>query len=206
MIFDTVPVEPIGTNCCLIGDEAANVCAVVDPGGSPELVLDMVARSGLELKMVLLTHAHYDHVGAIPALLEQYPDLPVYAHEGELCPAGSPNPRYFLPHLGGNQRTYGEGDTVKLGGLVIRVLHTPGHSRGSVTLLAGDLMLSGDTLFAGSCGRVDLPGGDEGQMWASLARLGRLTEDWTVWPGHGEATALDYEKQTNPYLRQALAR
>ncbi|MCI8439645.1 MAG: MBL fold metallo-hydrolase [Oscillospiraceae bacterium] len=206
MIFDTVPVEPIGTNCCLIGDEAANVCAVVDPGGSPELVLDMVARSGLELKMVLLTHAHYDHVGAIPALLEQYPDLPVYAHEGELCPAGSPNPRYFLPHLGGNQRTYGEGDTVKLGGLVIRVLHTPGHSRGSVTLLAGDLMLSGDTLFAGSCGRVDLPGGDEGQMWASLARLGRLTEDWTVWPGHGEATSLDYEKQTNPYLRQALAR
>ncbi len=206
MIFDTVPVEPIGTNCCLIGDEAANVCAVVDPGGSPELVLDMVARSGLELKMVLLTHAHYDHVGAIPALLEQYPDLPMYAHEGELCPAGSPNPRYFLPHLGGNQRTYGEGDTVKLGGLVIRVLHTPGHSRGSVTLLAGDLMLSGDTLFAGSCGRVDLPGGDEGQMWASLARLGRLTEDWTVWPGHGEATSLDYEKQTNPYLRQALAR
>ena len=206
MIFDTVPVEPIGTNCCLIGDEAANVCAVVDPGGSPELVLDMVARSGLELKMVLLTHAHYDHVGAIPALLEQFPDLPVYAHEGELCPAGSPNPRYFLPHLGGNQRTYGEGDTVKLGGLVIRVLHTPGHSRGSVTLLAGDLMLSGDTLFAGSCGRVDLPGGDEGQMWASLARLGRLTEDWTVWPGHGEATSLDYEKQTNPYLRQALAR
>ena len=206
MIFDTVPVEPIGTNCCLIGDEAANVCAVVDPGGSPELVLDMVARSGLELKMVLLTHAHYDHVGAIPALLEQYPDLPVYAHEGELCPAGSPNPRYFLPHLGGNQRTYGEGDTVKLGGLVIRVLHTPGHSRGSVTLLAGDLMRSGDTLFAGPCGRGDLPGGDEGQMWASLARLGRLTEDWTVWPGHGEATSLDYEKQTNPYLRQALAR
>ena len=97
MIFDTVPVEPIGTNCCLIGDEAANVCAVVDPGGSPELVLDMVARSGLELKMVLLTHAHYDHVGAIPALLEQYPDLPVYAHEGELCPAGSPNPGTFCP-------------------------------------------------------------------------------------------------------------
>ena len=88
-------------------------------------------------------------------------DLPVYAHELELCPAGSPNPRYFLPHLGKNQRTYGEGDTLDLGGLAVRVLHTPGHSRGSVTLLAGDIMLSGDTLFAGSCGRVDLPGGDE---------------------------------------------
>ena len=204
MIFDTVPVEPIGTNCCLIGE--GGVCALVDPGGSPELALEMVERSGLELKMVLLTHAHYDHVGAIPALLERYPDLPVYAHELELCPAGSPNPRYFLPHLGKNQRTYGEGDTLDLGGLAVRVLHTPGHSRGSVALLAGDIMLSGDTLFAGSCGRVDLPGGDEQQMWASLARLGRLEEDWTVWPGHGEATSLDYEKQSNPYVKRALAR
>ena len=204
MIFDTVPVEPIGTNCCLIGE--GGVCALVDPGGSPELALEMVERSGLELKMVLLTHAHYDHVGAIPALLERFPDLPVYAHELELCPAGSPNPRYFLPHLGKNQRTYGEGDTLDLGGLAVRVLHTPGHSRGSVTLLAGDIMLSGDTLFAGSCGRVDLPGGDEQQMWASLARLGRLEEDWTVWPGHGEATSLDYEKQSNPYVKRALSK
>ena len=204
MIFDTVPVEPIGTNCCLIGE--GGVCALVDPGGSPELALEMVERSGLELKMVLLTHAHYDHVGAIPALLERFPDLPVYAHELELCSAGSPNPRYFLPHLGKNQRTYGEGDTLDLGGLAVRVLHTPGHSRGSVTLLAGDIMLSGDTLFAGSCGRVDLPGGDEQQMWASLARLGRLEEDWTVWPGHGEATSLDYEKQSNPYVKRALSK
>ena len=204
MIFDTVPVEPIGTNCCLIGE--GGVCALVDPGGSPELALEMLERSGLELKMVLLTHAHYDHVGAIPALLERFPDLPVYAHELELCPAGSPNPRYFLPHLGKNQRTYGEGDTLDLGGLAVRVLHTPGHSRGSVTLLAGDIMLSGDTLFAGSCGRVDLPGGDEQQMWASLARLGRLEEDWTVWPGHGEATSLDYEKQSNPYVKRALSK
>ena len=204
MIFDTVPVEPIGTNCCLIGE--GGVCALVDPGGSPELVLELAERSGLELKMVLLTHAHYDHVGAIPALLERFPDLPVYAHELELCPAGSPNPRYFLPHLGKNQRTYGEGDTLDLGGLAVRVLHTPGHSRGSVTLLAGDIMLSGDTLFAGACGRVDLPGGDEQQMWASLARLGRLEEDWTVWPGHGEATSLDYEKQSNPYVKRALSK
>ena len=128
MIFDTVPVEPIGTNCCLIGE--GGVCALVDPGGSPELVLELAERSGLKLKMVLLTHAHYDHVGAIPALLERFPDLPVYAHELELCPAGSPNPRYFLPHLGKNQRTYGEGDTLDLGGLAVRVLHTPGHSPG----------------------------------------------------------------------------
>ena len=204
MIFDTVPVEPIGTNCCLIGE--GGVCAVVDPGGSPELVLEMIDDSGLEPKMVLLTHAHYDHVGAIPALLEKYPGLVVYAHEAELCPADTPNPRYFLPHLGERQRTYGEGDTLHLDGLTVQVLHTPGHSKGSVTLLAGDIMLSGDTLFAGSCGRVDLPGGNDQDMLASLARLGKLREDWTVWPGHGPATSLDYEKQNNPYMRQALAK
>jgi len=206
MIFDTLPVGKIDTNCYLIGDEAAKACAVVDPGGSPERVLSMIEKSGLEPRMILLTHGHWDHVGAIPALLEKWPDLPVYAHKKELCPADEPNPHYFFPHAGKNQRTYGEGDTLDLGGLAVRVLHTPGHSRGSVTLLAGDIMLSGDTLFAGSCGRVDLPGGDEQQMWSSLARLGRLEEDWTVWPGHGEATSLDYEKQFNPYVKRALSK
>lgn len=206
MIFDTIPVDPIGANCCLIGDETENVCALVDPGGSPEQILDMIERSETELKMVFLTHAHYDHVGAIPDLLKKYPNLLVYAHEKELCPAGSPPARYFLPHLGENQRTYQEGDIVRVGGTAVRVLHTPGHSAGSVTLLAGDIMLSGDTLFAGSCGRCDLPGGDEGQMMDSLARLGRLKEDWTVWPGHGSPTSLDYEKETNPYVRRALAK
>lgn len=206
MIFDTVVVDPIGTNCYLLGDEKEGVCAVADPGGSPDRVLDMVARSGLSLQLVLLTHAHYDHVGAIPALLEQYPDLLVYAHEKELCPGDTvPKPRYFLPHLGRNQRTYGEGDTVRLGGLEIRVLHTPGHSAGSVSLLTGELMLTGDTLFAGTCGRFDLPGGDEATLMRSLAKLGRAAEDGKVLPGHGPASTLKEELAYNPYLRQAMA-
>lgn len=206
MILDTVLVDPIGTNCYLIGDEEAGVCAVIDPGGSPEKVLDRIARSGLTPQMVLLTHAHYDHVGAIPALLEQYPDLPVYAHEKELCPADvSPKPRYFLPHLGKNQRTYDEGDTLALGGLTIRVLHTPGHSAGSVSLLTEDLMFTGDTLFAGSCGRSDLPGGEEAALMRSLARLGHAAEDGKVLSGHGPASTLKQELAGNPYLRQAMA-
>lgn len=206
MIFDTVVVDPIGTNCYLLGDETEGVCAVVDPGGSPDMVLDMIARSGLSPKMVLLTHAHYDHVGAIPALLEQYPDLLVYAHEKELCPADTvPKPRYFLPHLGENQRTYNEGDTLALGNLSIRVLHTPGHSAGSVSLLTEDLMLTGDTLFAGTCGRSDLPGGDEATLMRSLAKLGRAAEDGKVLSGHGPASTLKEELVYNPYLRRAMA-
>lgn len=204
MIFDTIPVGQIDTNCYLIGDEKEKVCAVVDPGGSPERVLEMIEKSGLEPEMILLTHGHWDHVGAIPALLEKWPDLPVYAHEKELCPADEPNPHYFFPHAGKNQRTYGEGDTLSLGGLTLRVLHTPGHSGGSVVLLVEDVMLSGDTLFAGTCGRYDLSGGDGEQMLQSLKRLGSLTGDCKVCPGHGALTTLERERQTNPYMQQAM--
>lgn len=204
MIFDTIPVGQIDTNCYLIGDETENVCAVVDPGGSAERVMAMIEKSGLEPQMILLTHGHWDHVGAIPALLEKWPDLPVYAHEKELCPADELNPHYFFPRAGENQRTYGEGDRLPLGSLTLEVLHTPGHSAGSVVVLAGDVMLAGDTLFAGSCGRCDLPGGDEGQMLASLKRLGTLAGDYQVCPGHGPLSTLDRERQTNPYMRHAL--
>lgn len=203
MIFDTIPVGQIDTNCYLIGDEKENVCAVADPGGSPERVLAMIEQSGLELKMILLTHGHWDHVGAIPALLEKWPDLPVYAHERELCPSDEPNPHYFFPRAGKNQRTYGEGDVLPLGGLTLKVLHTPGHSAGSVVILAEDVMLCGDTLFAGSCGRWDLPGGSEGAMLPSLRRLAELEGDYRVCPGHGPLSTMDRERRSNPYMRQA---
>lgn len=204
MYFDTIEVAPLMTNCYLIGDETAGVCAVVDPGGSPERVLDMIRRSGLTPEMILLTHGHYDHVRAIPALLEVYPDLPVYIHEKELCPADDLKDRYHMPHKGKNQRTYGEGDTVALGSFTFHVLDTPGHSAGSVTLLVDDVMLSGDTLFAGTCGRWDLPGGSGEALMASLARLYRLEGDYKVCPGHGGASTLERERQDNSYMRQAV--
>ena len=206
MIFDTIPAGPLQTNCYLIGDETAGVCAVVDPGGNASEILDMVKKSHLELKMLLLTHGHYDHVGAIAPILAAYPSLPVYIHEKELCPAGTREPRYFLPHLGPNQRTYGEGDTLDLGSLKIQVLHTPGHSAGSVVLLVEDVMLCGDTLFCRSCGRYDLPGGDWWDILNSLSRLGRLEGDYKVCPGHGPLSTLDYEREHNPYLKQAMNR
>lgn len=204
MIFDTIPVGQIDTNCYLIGDEKTNVCAVADPGGSSDRVLAMIEKSGLEPQMILLTHGHWDHVGAIPALLEKFPDIPVYAHERELCAADEPNPHYFFPRAGKNQRTYGEGDSLRLGGLELKVLHTPGHSAGSVVLLVEDTMLCGDTLFAGSCGRCDLPGGDEEKMLASLKRLVELEGDYKVCPGHGPLSSLEQERRTNPYMKQAM--
>lgn len=204
MIFDTIPVGQIDTNCYLIGDEKEQVCAVVDPGGSPERVLEMIEKSGLTPQMILLTHGHWDHVGAIPALLEKWPDLPVYAHEKELCPADEPNPHYFFPHAGKNQRTFGEGDMLSLGGLTLRVLHTPGHSAGSVVILVEDVMLSGDTLFAGNCGRYELTGGNGRNMLDSLKRLAELEGDYKVCPGHGALSTLERERQTNLFVKQAM--
>ena len=204
MIFDTIPVGQIDTNCYLIGDEKEGVCAVVDPGGSPERILAMIERSGLEPIMVLLTHGHWDHVGAIPALLEKYPELPVFAHEKELCPADEPNPHYFFPHAGKNQRTYDQGSVIRVGSLTIKVLHTPGHSAGSVTLLVGDYMFCGDTLFALNCGRWDLPGGDMHTLMGSLAALGHLEGNYKVCPGHGEDSNLDFERKHNDYLKPAM--
>ena len=99
---------------------------------------------------------------------------------------------------------YGEGDRITVGTLELQVLHTPGHSEGSVTLRCGDVLFCGDTLFAGSCGRTDLPGGDPMEMLASLRRLGRLEGDYTVYPGHMDSTTLAREKQYNPFIRQAL--
>ena len=171
MYFDTCEVAPLMTNCYLVGDETEKVCAVVDPGGSPDRVLAMIERSGLTPAAIFLTHGHYDHVRGIPGILQKYPNLPVYCHEKDICAAENTTDTFFFPHAGKNQRTYSEGDTMKLGSLEIKVLHTPGHSAGSMTLLVEDLMLSGDTLFAGSMGRCDLPGSDENAMWRSLRRL-----------------------------------
>ncbi len=204
MYLDSIEIPPIMTNCYLVGDETENVCAVVDPGGTPEKVLEMVSKSGMELKMILLTHGHFDHVLGIPGLLETYPDLPVYIHERDLCEAGDWKKQYYLPHQGKNQKIYGDGDTLMIGSLPVRVLHTPGHSAGSVTLLAGDVMLCGDTLFAGSCGRCDLPGGCEEDIFKSLKLLAELEGEFKVCPGHGRASLLSREREYNMYMRKAM--
>ena len=203
MVFRQIQVGAIGTNCYLLGDEAAGVCFVVDPGDDPERVLTMVKHSGLTLQAILLTHGHYDHTRGVAGILSEYPQIPVYIHEKDLlCPGG--NSRYQYAGAGENQRTYGEGDTLPLGDTTIQVLHTPGHSRGSVVLLCGDVLVAGDTLFAGSCGRCDLFGGNMEEMFSSLKRLGNLDGDYRVYPGHGSATTLETERRTNPYMRHAL--
>ena len=202
MIVKTMPVGPIGTNCYLLGDETSKACAMIDPGGDPNEILSMIREAGLALKAILLTHAHYDHTGGVAGLEAAFPGTPVYLHRAD---AEGVNPTMFPPLPREVLRFYDEGDTVAVGGLTVEVLHTPGHSKGSVVLKTGDILFTGDTLFRGSCGRTDLPGGSYQEIMTSLARLGRLAGDYRVCPGHEGLSTLDAERRSNYYLMEALA-
>ena len=204
MKIQTIPVGQLMTNCYLVCDEQAKVCAVVDPGDEAGRIIDAVERSGCQVRYVLLTHGHYDHFTGLAGLLEKY-DVPVYIHPAD-AEEGRNNPWSLkFPRLDdAHQRWYGEGDTLTLGSLIIHVLSTPGHSKGSVCLVVEDAILAGDTLFYGSCGRTDFPSGDYKEMLLSLARLARLEGNYRVYPGHDRATDLEWERRMNPYMRQGL--
>ena len=195
-------VGPIGTNCYILEDDQTNLAAVIDPGDEPELIQEALEKEGVEVRYLLLTHGHYDHTTAVPALHRVYPQADIYIHQADANGAGST----LFPLAGevDDLKLYDEGDVIRLGDHEIQVLHTPGHSPGSVTLKVEDVLFTGDTLFAGSCGRTDFPGGSMEKMMASLRRLGQLEGDLRVLPGHMEASTLDRERRTNPYLLHAM--
>ena len=195
----TLPLGALETNCYVVYDEASKACALVDPGAMPQVILDTLTKNDLTLQKILLTHAHFDHTGALRALHEKFPDVPIYVN------AQDTDETLNMSH--GNlvyTDTFLDGDEISMPPLTFRVLATPGHTRGSSCLICGDTIFSGDTLFEGCCGRTDLPGGDGAQMLASLKRLAELPGDYHVLPGHGGDTTLDRERRTNYYMREAM--
>ena len=202
MDIKTLQVGPIGTNCYILCDETEKLCAVIDPGGDADRVAAAVRDSGCAPCVILLTHGHYDHTGAVAELAEKWPDVPVYLNHRDVYEGDAYLQQLFPPVPAA--KDYGEGDTIRVGCLAVKVLATPGHSEGSVTLRCGNALFCGDTLFAGSCGRTDFPGGSVKKMMESLKRLGELEGDLTVYPGHMEDSTLDRERSWNPYLRQAM--
>lgn len=183
------------TNCYILYSGDSSDCIVIDPGYEPERVLEAVKALNRHLQAILLTHGHFDHVGGVREIFAQT-DCDIY-----LCPADCAMPERMTAGPLCYTCSYQEGDTLSLAGLTLRVLQTPGHTPGSVCLLCDGALFSGDTLFAGSCGRTDLPGGSWNDLQTSLSRLKALEGSFTVYPGHGEATTLDAEKRYNPYLR-----
>lgn len=195
-------VGPIGTNCYILEDDQTNLAAVIDPGDEPELIQEALEKEGVEVRYLLLTHGHYDHTTAVPALHRVYPQADIYIHQADANGAGST----LFPLAGevDDLKLYDEGDVIRLGDHEIQVLHTPGHSPGSVTLKVEDVLFTGDTLFAGSCGRTDLRGGSYEEIMASLKRLGELPGDYHVCPGHMGLSTLERERKTNYYMQEAL--
>lgn len=208
MILETFPVGPLQCNCTVLGDETSREAMVIDPGDNIPQILAVLKKHRLTLKQIVVTHGHIDHVGGAvqlkkatgaPILLNQN-DLPLLkmmdVQAGWL---GMETPEVAPPDVSAE-----DGMMAGIAGHPAQILHTPGHTQGSICLhfAPDNLLLAGDTLFAGSIGRTDLPGGDGRQILRSLHdRLLTLPDDTRVVSGHGPATSIGQERATNPYLQ-----
>ena len=198
-----IPVGVYEANCVILwnGEDAL----VLDPGQDADFLLAFLSERNLRLRAILLTHGHFDHVNGIPGILEKNPDVPVYAHPSDWVMFGHPmnrNPPDY-PGVGTPANLHDIRDIVKdFPAFGFEVLETPGHTPGSVCVKTGTLLLSGDTLFAGSCGRTDFPGGSMADMRRSLAALAKLPPETEVVPGHGPSTTIAREVASNPFMER----
>jgi glyoxylase-like metal-dependent hydrolase (beta-lactamase superfamily II) len=199
-------VGPLACNCYIVGDPTAREAVVIDPGGDVDRLWSTIQDEGLSVTAIVATHAHFDHVVAAERLRE-LTGAPFLLHDDDkaLLSWMQESGRLFLgidlPPPPEVDTAAGEGDRIIAGELQLEVLHTPGHSPGSISLVADDAVFSGDTLFQGSIGRSDLPGGD-GELLISAIRqkLFPLGDELPVYPGHGPATTLATEKKSNPFV------
>lgn len=205
MIIRAITVGLLEENCWLVIDPLTRDAVLVDPGDEGERLLAAVDAEGATLKGIWLTHAHFDHIGAVAHIVRERP-VPIWLHpkdRGLYDNAVAAAERFGLEveQPPPPQHELAEGDTVSLGDYSFLVMHTPGHSPGHVGFLGQDVLLGGDCLFAGSVGRTDLPFCDPAEFQKTLQRLSQLPEGTRVLPGHGPATTIGRERASNPFLR-----
>jgi glyoxylase-like metal-dependent hydrolase (beta-lactamase superfamily II) len=192
-----VKMWPIGmllTNCYLVGHVKSREAIIIDPGTNRETeakkILKAIESNGFKIKYIVNTHGHPDHTGA-NKIFKETTNAPILIHEADAFMLKGP----FA------DKTLHDGDSIQIGGIVLRVLHTPGHSPGSISLVGNDAVFTGDTLFAGSIGRYDLPGGSLEEIKKSLKKLMILPDHLKAYPGHGPTSTIGEEKKHNPFLQ-----
>jgi len=194
MIVKMWPAGMLMTNCYLVGQGETREALVIDPGTNSETearkILKEIESSGFKIKYIVNTHGHPDHIGG-NKIFREATDAPLLIHEYDAHMLKGPFADKMLH----------DGDSVQVGEIVLRVLHTPGHSPGSICLVGNDAVLTGDTLFAGSIGRYDLPGGSLKEIKKSLKKLMILPDPMKVYPGHGPTSTIGEERRNNPFLQ-----
>jgi glyoxylase-like metal-dependent hydrolase (beta-lactamase superfamily II) len=211
MILETFPVGPLQCNCTILADEEAREAIVIDPGDEVGRIHSRLTSLGLKLKQILVTHAHIDHVGGA-LRLKRLTGAPILLNEDDLPLLKMMEKQaewlgVATPETAPPDESLSDGQRVGLDSYPAQVLHTPGHTQGSVCLHFAPLkmVIAGDTLFAGSIGRTDLPGGDSPQILDSIrTRLLALPDETRVLPGHGPVTTIGTERKSNPFLRPLI--
>ncbi|MFB3916375.1 MAG: MBL fold metallo-hydrolase [Terriglobales bacterium] len=209
MIHEILPVGPLQCNCSIVGDEATHEAMVIDPGDEIEQILDILGQHNLKVTQIVVTHAHIDHVGGA-ARLKRLTGAPVLLNQNDAALLKMLDTQAAWLGMAPPEKTQidhplADGDKVQAGNLSATVIHTPGHTEGSVCLYfqAQEKLIAGDTLFSGSIGRTDLPGGSFDKIMHSLHdRVLALPDDTEVIPGHGPITYIGVERDSNPFLQK----
>ena len=201
-----IVVGQLDVNCYIVSDDSNSEALIIDPGDEPEKIIEFIDASGLRPKYIIFTHAHYDHVCATKELHAKY-NAVIVMHEQEkttyrmtaqLCISRGYDPEDFPEP----ERIVKDNDTISVGTISFKIIHTPGHTPGSICILGENTLFSGDTLFKGSVGRTDLPGGDFGLLSQSLKKLTHLPPETRVLCGHESETSIAEEMRENPFLKQ----
>jgi glyoxylase-like metal-dependent hydrolase (beta-lactamase superfamily II) len=202
MIINCIVVGPLENNCFIIADENTKEALLIDPGDEPDRIHDLLTKNNLRVKYIVCTHAHFDHVGAIPELKNEtgakivihYDELDIYKHTKDQA---SVLWGYELDPLPDPDMFVSEGDILEIGNIKFETIHTPGHSPGGICLYGEGIVITGDTLFAGSVGRTDLFGGDIEKLKKSFKKLMALPDNTKVLPGHGPQSTIGKERISN---------
>lgn len=205
MIIKSAPLGELGANFYMVKDEATNEMFVIDPGANPDLAVSLVEGVGATLKYIILTHAHVDHIGAVDELKEKFTS-PIVIHEDDALALNNSQANLCAPFGFTSPKSrpdiiVRDGETLDFGNGTIKIIHTPGHTKGSMCIYLENTLFSGDTLFECSVGRTDFPGGSFNELRCSIQnKLYTLPDDTIVYPGHGNRTTIEFEKNNNPYV------